>query len=81
MILFGAGKLVKQQNGRWAIGSDEMTSGDCVQVRVKRGPMAMWLHGRIEHGEGGYYFLWVDVEGGPGERFELVQGALARRKP
>ena len=76
-----AGRLILQPNGRWAIVNDELTSGDCIMLlKPGAGMIRAWLHGRIEHGQGEYYFLWEDTKGGPGMRIELREGMLAVRK-
>lgn len=75
------GILHKQPNGRWAIDSDELTSGDCIALRAIKGTPAMFLKGRIEHGRDGYYFTWPSLEGGEGWTILLHEGLEAYRLP
>jgi len=77
--LFDRPRLIKQSNGRWAIGTDELNSGDCIKLCIPGKIGRVWYHGRIEHGAEGYYFLWVDLNGGEGKPFRLKEGMEAMR--
>lgn len=90
------GAIRKQPNGRYDLDGQELTSGDCVMllanpmmgvkqftpkpgVRVSMSARA-WLHGRIEHGKDGYYFLWESTEPGkPGMQINLIDGMQMKR--
>lgn len=91
------GAIRKQPNGRYDLDGQDLTSGDCVMLLQegsmgkkfsrKRNGIAVemtaraWLHGRIEHGKDGYYFLWENLDRSqPGIAINLIDGMQMKRK-
>lgn len=76
------GTIHLQSNGRYAIGDRELTSGDrCELLERRTAKFRMWLKGRIEHGHGGYYFIWESAApNNPGVCINLADGMQMRIK-
>lgn len=91
------GAIRKQPNGRYELDGQDLTSGDCVmllqegsmgkKIFPKKDGVAVsmtaraWLHGRIEHGEDGYYFLWENTDPSmPGMKINLIDGMQMKRR-